>query len=251
MPFVNSRWLQSAGSRCERPLNSASVCVSTLHTDCSKTDPRCFYSKSSTVSARCVVMEADDVPPPPTTTAMKRKSYTAEFKLNVIEFAKVNTNRAAEKKFAISEKLVRDWRKAEDSLKAMNKNKRANRYMTPKWVKLEDRLREYIVHTQESGGHLSIRKICTEARVIANEMKIEGFTGGVSWYNRFMKRHSFTIRKPNQRKPEVALGSSDDQLQQPASADDFEENFYSFVETNIQTNSDSDSDIGCVYYEKK
>jgi len=55
----------------------------------------------------------------------KRKwtSYT-QFKLKLISFAVENSNRAAERKLSVSEKLVRDWRKAKISLE-MSKSKRA------------------------------------------------------------------------------------------------------------------------------
>ena len=59
--------------------------------------------------------------------ASKRKSYSAEYKLQVVKCAAENGNRAAERKFGASEKLVRDWRKAEVTLTEMKKTKKANR----------------------------------------------------------------------------------------------------------------------------
>ena len=38
----------------------------------------------------------------------KNKSYTLEFKLEVIKFAELNSNRAASKKFHVDEKRVRE-----------------------------------------------------------------------------------------------------------------------------------------------
>ena len=43
----------------------------------------------------------------------------------VVKYAAENSNRAAERKFGVSEKLVRDWRKAEVTLTAMKKTKKA------------------------------------------------------------------------------------------------------------------------------
>ncbi|KAH9426376.1 hypothetical protein DERP_010944 [Dermatophagoides pteronyssinus] len=57
----------------------------------------------------------------------KRMSYTAEFKLKVVKYAKINGNRACSRYFNISERSVRDWRKREDELRLMPKTKRANR----------------------------------------------------------------------------------------------------------------------------
>ena len=47
----------------------------------------------------------------------KRFSYSAGFKLEVVTFAKVNGNMAAQRKLGPTEKLIRDWRQKEDKLK--------------------------------------------------------------------------------------------------------------------------------------
>ena len=55
----------------------------------------------------------------------KRSCYDAACKLKVVEFAEKYGNRAAEHEYTISEKLVRDWRKAKESLLEMPKMKKA------------------------------------------------------------------------------------------------------------------------------
>ena len=59
--------------------------------------------------------------------ASKRKPscYNAVFKLMVVEFAEEYGNRTAEREYTISEKVVRDWRKAKESLLDMPKTKKA------------------------------------------------------------------------------------------------------------------------------
>ena len=54
-------------------------------------------------------------------------SYTAYFKLKVVNFAKENSNRVAEHKFLVSEKLLRDRRKTKINLQEMPNGKRACR----------------------------------------------------------------------------------------------------------------------------
>ena len=54
----------------------------------------------------------------------KRSCYDAACKLKVVEFAEKYGNRAAEREYTISEKLVRDWRKAKESLLEMPKMKK-------------------------------------------------------------------------------------------------------------------------------
>ena len=55
----------------------------------------------------------------------KRLSYDASFKLKIIGFAEENGNRAAESKFTVSKKLVRDWCKSKESLLTLSKMKKA------------------------------------------------------------------------------------------------------------------------------
>ena len=54
-----------------------------------------------------------------TTTASKRASYTAAFRLKVIETAEKCGNRVAGREYSVNEKLVRDWRKKKAELEAL------------------------------------------------------------------------------------------------------------------------------------
>jgi transposase-like protein len=74
----------------------------------------------------------------------KRKSYTADFKLKVIDFAETNGNRAAGREYNVDETFIRDWKKLKTSLKYMNRNKRANRGKIAQWPELEE-LKNWIV----------------------------------------------------------------------------------------------------------
>ncbi|KAK6178248.1 hypothetical protein SNE40_013056 [Patella caerulea] len=57
-----------------------------------------------------------------------RKSYTAAFKLEVVNYAEENGgNMAAHRVYGVSEKCVRDWRKAKEVLRKTKKTKKANR----------------------------------------------------------------------------------------------------------------------------
>jgi transposase-like protein len=48
-----------------------------------------------------------------------RKSYTAMFKLEVVDFAKEKGNREAARKFNVGETSVREWRKEEAAVKCL------------------------------------------------------------------------------------------------------------------------------------
>ena len=51
--------------------------------------------------------------------ASKRASYTAAFKLKVIETAEKCGSRAAGREYSVNEKLVRDWKKKKADLQAL------------------------------------------------------------------------------------------------------------------------------------
>jgi transposase-like protein len=71
----------------------------------------------------------------------KRFSYTGKFKLEVVKYAEDNGgNRAAGRQYAVSEKLVRDWRRNQDTIKEMPRKKRARRGKDALWPELEREL---------------------------------------------------------------------------------------------------------------
>ena len=74
----------------------------------------------------------------------QRKSYEAAFKLKVIEFSKENTIHATARKFDITTKMVRDWKKKEDVFKKIPRKKRAMRSGTAHWPILEENVSNMI-----------------------------------------------------------------------------------------------------------
>ena len=66
-----------------------------------------------------------------------RKSYTAQFKLEVVEVAKEIGNHEAGRLFNVGESSVREWRKAETVLKSLRKRKRAMRCRRCLWPTIE------------------------------------------------------------------------------------------------------------------
>ena len=126
--------------------------------------------------------------------APKRKSYSADYKLQIVKYAAENGNRAAERKFGVSEKLVRDWRKAEVTLTEMKKTKKANRGLKARLPQLEERVRAWVLEQRAAGRGLSTVQLRLHAQVVAKEMNINDFAGGPSWCYRFMQRNRLSIR---------------------------------------------------------
>ena len=86
----------------------------------------------------------------------KRKSYSADYKLQVVKYAAENGNRAAERKFGVNEKLVRDWRKAEVTLTTMKKTKKANRGLKARWPAMEKRVHSWVLEQREQHALLRV-----------------------------------------------------------------------------------------------
>ena len=70
----------------------------------------------------------------------KCNSYTANFKLQVIAFAKSTNNSMDARCFSINEKLVRDCRKKQNDLSEMSKGKKAAHGCRSMHPELEERL---------------------------------------------------------------------------------------------------------------
>ncbi|KAK1876329.1 Pogo transposable element with KRAB domain [Dissostichus eleginoides] len=97
----------------------------------------------------------------------KRRSYTADFKLQVVKYAAEKGNRPAEREFGVSEKLVRDWCKAEATLISMKKTKRANRGLKARWPELEQRVHTWVL------GQKAAEQRCQE--VTDSQAKMDSF----------------------------------------------------------------------------
>ena len=128
--------------------------------------------------------------------AAKRNKYDAGFKLKVIEFAKKSNNSSAGRHFDVSEKLVRDWRKAEEKLKNMPKNKCALRTGKTSWPELEDAIFQWVMEQRQNGYVVSRNAIRIQALKWAklNANNAVNFKATNSWCYRFMQRKSLSLR---------------------------------------------------------
>ena len=118
----------------------------------------------------------------------KRATYSAKFKLSVINFAESNNNCAAARKYGVSEKLVRDWRKAREKLSKMPKAKCADRGRACSWPNLEENLKKWILDQRQSGFIVTRNAIRLKAKTLAKAEKLTEFQASASWCTRFMNR---------------------------------------------------------------
>jgi hypothetical protein len=124
----------------------------------------------------------------------RRKSYTAQFKLEVVEVAKEKGNREAGRLFKVAESSVRDWRKAETVLKSVHKRKRAMRFRRCLWPTIEKKLYDWFVNERTKGMRISTVRVLQESKRIAQEDNIKDFKANPSWVFGFMKRNNLSVR---------------------------------------------------------
>jgi hypothetical protein len=76
----------------------------------------------------------------------KRFSYRVAFKLQFVQYAKENGNRAAERHFGPppTKKMIREWRKRENQLITLEKNERSFRTHAAKWPQLETQVKNWV-----------------------------------------------------------------------------------------------------------
>lgn len=79
-----------------------------------------------------------------------RKTYPADFKVQVAKYAAKNGNRQTSRKFGVSQRLLRAWRKAEDILKTMGQAKRVSCGLRPKWPQLEKEVQKWVLEQRRS-----------------------------------------------------------------------------------------------------
>jgi len=130
---------------------------------------------------------------------IKRRSYTATFKRQVIKNSDENGNRAFARNFGVDESLVRDWRKHRTALfkfKCESK-RRAFRGDKEKYPELEKEVIKFIKERRKSALYVSYALISEKALDIAKRMGITrpSFKASKNWVKRFMRRHGFSLRR--------------------------------------------------------
>jgi transposase-like protein len=86
---------------------------------------------------------------------VRRKSYTAMFKLEVVDFANEKGNREAARKFNVGETSICEWRKEEAAIKCLHQKKHAMRYRRCFWPEREKTLVESVLSERLEGNSVN------------------------------------------------------------------------------------------------
>jgi len=84
--------------------------------------------------------------------------------------------------------MIREWRKQRKDLIKAEKSKKNLHSCAPKWPKLEEYVKNWIIDHRMNGIAVSTKIILIEARKLATEMSITDFAGTTSWRERFGRR---------------------------------------------------------------
>ena len=129
----------------------------------------------------------------------KKISHPASFKVKVAEYAIEHKNNVKAASFyGVNERQVRDWRKALDDLKKMDRTKKARRGASAQCPELEAALVEWVEDQTQSGYAVSRLGIRLKALRMCKEglhPSTPTFSASAGWCTRFMKRHSLSIRQ--------------------------------------------------------
>ncbi|KAL7076999.1 hypothetical protein ACQ4LE_003749 [Meloidogyne hapla] len=137
-------------------------------------------------------------------SARKKKSYTVDFKLEVVEFAKNHNASEACRQFNVDRRRIRDWTQQADKLKELRDStpihiqKRrltgAGRHIHN--VEFEKNLLEWIKEKQSKGEKLSRRIIKMQASQMSSNYP-ECFEASEGWLQKFLKRNNISCQNPN------------------------------------------------------
>ena len=136
--------------------------------------------------------------------AQKRKQkYDLKFKLSDTKYAEENSGEAAERRFFVDPKRVRDWRKNKTVLQLLSEedSKRA-RLPGGERKKVSEELElnmwDWVISKrarQEKVSHKMIRAKAKEMYATVSHSRGEEFAVSVGWLNRFLRHNNFTSRR--------------------------------------------------------
>ncbi|CAG8569669.1 12156_t:CDS:2 [Racocetra fulgida] len=133
----------------------------------------------------------------------KRKSYSANLKLEAINYAKKTNNHAAAQKFNVDYTQVSRWRKKEEAIKNARKTShRVGSGSLSLYPLAEELLKEWIMNCCLRGiAVISKDAKCRMTSLLTQEFRllypdaVHNFKASDRWLDRFMNRFDFSLRR--------------------------------------------------------
>ena len=139
----------------------------------------------------------------------KIRSYPVKMKIEVVNYAEINGNRAAGRKYGVDEKRIRGWRKNKAKIAALVVLKNSKTRMRldgggakPLSTNLEERVMDWISVRRSSGLRVSRKLVMKKAQLLYQEMSTsegilenEEFKASRGWLEKFMRRNNLSLRR--------------------------------------------------------
>ena len=132
----------------------------------------------------------------------KKRSYSMEFKKQVVVYAEANSNRSAASHFDVEPKRVREWKKDFEKIKSSKSNRQRLDGGGRKCIDedLEEDLVHWIYEKRSKMLHVSRKMIMWKAKSIFDAKNEDpatkdSFVASRGWCEKFMQRHGFSLRR--------------------------------------------------------
>lgn len=125
----------------------------------------------------------------------RRKSYTAAFKLDAVNYRDLHGTLAAASHFEVTEAMIRKWVVDRQNIQEMPATKRARRYKKPSVEEVEDFIYIWVVKKREENRAVTVKEIRTKAKELAEEHGHQNFKASSHWCSLFMARKKLSVRR--------------------------------------------------------
>ncbi|CAG8754052.1 18445_t:CDS:2, partial [Racocetra fulgida] len=133
----------------------------------------------------------------------KRRSYTATFKLDVINYAKQNSNRAAAREYNIDHAMVKRWCEKEEKFKvAKASSRRVGSGQKAAYPLAEDALKQWIDKLRNEGIAVMPSAVkFNMSNLLLNNFSqhypdvFETFRASNNWFYRFMNQYDLSLHR--------------------------------------------------------
>ena len=139
----------------------------------------------------------------------KIRSYPVKMKIEAVNYAEINSNRAAGRKYRVDEKRIREWRKNKAKIPALVvlKNSKTRKRLDgdgakPLSTNLEERVVDWISVRRSSGLRLLRKLVMKKTQLLYQEMSTsegilenEEFKTSRGWLEKFMHRNNLSLRR--------------------------------------------------------
>ena len=153
-----------------------------------------FIEDYSTPKKRPRIEQSD------TPSSSRKKSYSVDFKLKLVDEANKTSIAAISKKYSVDRKCIRRWIHSEEALKKLLEDqpkgaKRSNLAGQGRKVaneEMEEALYEWIAAKRSKAMHVSRTEICRKAKELSMDCS---FVASQCWLKSFMGRYDLCLRR--------------------------------------------------------